>query len=119
MQALSFRVAWLDDKGISRVNRGYRYQYSSALGPFVVSMLLLSWEGWVRATYPCIAVNKLICITGWLCKSILTRGPEVRDAAVVAVIAVIATQQQQQLAVSPCVIGAIRNEGLAFVRKGE
>lgn len=34
-RALSFRVAWLDDKGISRVNRGYRYQYSSALGPFV------------------------------------------------------------------------------------
>ena len=38
VQALSFRVAWLDDKGISRVNRGYRYQYSSALGPFVVSI---------------------------------------------------------------------------------
>ncbi|CAB1118026.1 unnamed protein product [Ectocarpus sp. CCAP 1310/34] len=34
-RALSFRVAWLDDKGIIRVNRGYRYQYSSALGPFV------------------------------------------------------------------------------------
>lgn len=37
VQALSFRVAWLDDKGVSRVNRGYRYQYSSALGPFAVS----------------------------------------------------------------------------------
>ncbi|CAM9946998.1 unnamed protein product [Ectocarpus sp. 12 AP-2014] len=34
-RALSFRVAWLDDKGIIRVNRGFRYQYSSALGPFV------------------------------------------------------------------------------------
>lgn len=29
-----FRVAWIDDQGISRVNRGYRVQYSSALGPF-------------------------------------------------------------------------------------
>lgn len=33
-------MAWLDDKGIIRVNRGYRYQYSSALGPFVVSASL-------------------------------------------------------------------------------
>ncbi|CAN0416018.1 unnamed protein product, partial [Hapterophycus canaliculatus] len=33
--ALSFRVAWLDDKGIIRVNRGFRFQYSSSLGPFV------------------------------------------------------------------------------------
>ncbi|CAM9332586.1 unnamed protein product [Choristocarpus tenellus] len=33
-RAFTFRVAWLDDKGIVRVNRGYRYQYSSSLGPF-------------------------------------------------------------------------------------
>jgi len=31
---ISFRVAWTDDSGISRLNRGYRVQYSSALGPF-------------------------------------------------------------------------------------
>ena len=31
---ISFRVAWLDDTGISRVNRGFRVQYSSALGPY-------------------------------------------------------------------------------------
>lgn len=34
-RTIVFRVAWLDDSGISRVNRGYRVQYSSALGPYV------------------------------------------------------------------------------------
>lgn len=29
---ISFRVAWIDDTGIARTNRGYRVQYSSALG---------------------------------------------------------------------------------------
>ena len=33
-RTLSFRVAWIDDSGISRVNRGFRIQYSSALGPY-------------------------------------------------------------------------------------
>ena len=33
-RTFSFRVAWIDDGGVSRVNRGYRVQYSSALGPF-------------------------------------------------------------------------------------
>eukprot|EP00903_Cladosiphon_okamuranus_P014475 g13427.t1 len=34
-RSLSFRVGWLDDKGVVRVNRGYRCQWSSSLGPFV------------------------------------------------------------------------------------
>lgn len=34
-RTIVFRVAWIDDSGISRVNRGYRVQYSSALGPYV------------------------------------------------------------------------------------
>lgn len=29
-----FRVPWTDDKGIVRVNRGYRVQFNSAIGPF-------------------------------------------------------------------------------------
>ncbi len=29
-----FRVPWLDDKGVLRVNRGYRVQFSSAIGPY-------------------------------------------------------------------------------------
>ena len=33
-RALSFRVAWVDDQGEVRVNRGYRIQHSSAIGPY-------------------------------------------------------------------------------------
>jgi glutamate dehydrogenase (NADP+) len=33
-RSITFRVAWLDDMGVSRVNRGFRVQYSSALGPY-------------------------------------------------------------------------------------
>ncbi|GAA0053934.1 NADP-specific glutamate dehydrogenase [Streptococcus canis] len=31
---VSFRVPWVDDKGKVQVNRGYRVQFSSALGPY-------------------------------------------------------------------------------------
>ncbi len=31
---VSFRVAWTDDAGKTQVNRGYRVQYNSALGPY-------------------------------------------------------------------------------------
>lgn len=31
---ISFRVTWADDKGHAQVNRGYRVQFSSALGPY-------------------------------------------------------------------------------------
>ena len=31
---IMFRVPWVDDKGIVRVNRGYRVQYNSAIGPY-------------------------------------------------------------------------------------
>ena len=33
-RALTFRVPWVDDQGRVRVNRGYRVQFNSALGPF-------------------------------------------------------------------------------------
>ena len=29
-----FRVPWVDDKGVVRVNRGYRVQFNSAIGPY-------------------------------------------------------------------------------------
>ena len=29
-----FRVSWVDDRGAVRVNRGYRIQHSSAIGPY-------------------------------------------------------------------------------------
>jgi glutamate dehydrogenase (NADP+) len=31
---IQFRVAWIDDTGVVRMNRGYRIQYSSSLGPY-------------------------------------------------------------------------------------
>jgi glutamate dehydrogenase (NADP+) len=31
---IQFRVTWEDDKGAVQVNRGYRVQFNSALGPY-------------------------------------------------------------------------------------
>ena len=31
---IMFRVAWVDDAGKVQVNRGYRVQFSSAIGPY-------------------------------------------------------------------------------------
>ena len=31
---IQFRVAWMDDVGVIRLNRGFRIQYSSSLGPY-------------------------------------------------------------------------------------
>ena len=33
-RTIIFRVPWIDDKGIVRVNRGYRVQFNSAIGPY-------------------------------------------------------------------------------------
>ncbi|MFA5634757.1 MAG: NADP-specific glutamate dehydrogenase [Anaerovoracaceae bacterium] len=33
-RAIIFRVTWVDDSGQVQVNRGYRYQFNSALGPY-------------------------------------------------------------------------------------
>lgn len=33
-RVIKFRIPWTDDTGNSRVNRGYRVQFSSALGPY-------------------------------------------------------------------------------------
>ena len=33
-QAILFRIPWVDDEGNVRVNRGYRVQFSSAIGPY-------------------------------------------------------------------------------------
>lgn len=33
-RAIQFRVAWVDDAGKPQVNRGWRIQYSSAIGPY-------------------------------------------------------------------------------------
>jgi len=31
---ISFRVPWVDDKGQVQVNKGYRVQFNSAIGPY-------------------------------------------------------------------------------------
>ena len=33
-RTISFRVPWVDDKGEIQVNRGYRIQFNSAIGPY-------------------------------------------------------------------------------------
>lgn len=33
-RAIQFRVSWVDDKGQAQVNRAFRVQYNSAIGPF-------------------------------------------------------------------------------------
>ena len=33
-RSISFRVTWVDDKGEVQVNRGYRIQFNSAIGPY-------------------------------------------------------------------------------------
>ncbi len=33
-RSISFRVTWVDDAGKVQVNRGYRYQFCSAIGPY-------------------------------------------------------------------------------------
>ena len=33
-RVIEFRVPWVDDQGIVHVNRGYRVQYNSAIGPY-------------------------------------------------------------------------------------
>ena len=33
-RALMFRVPWVDDKGKTQVNRGYRIEFNSSIGPY-------------------------------------------------------------------------------------
>jgi len=39
---IQFRVSWEDDKGAIQVNRGYRVQFNSALGPYKVNLTLFT-----------------------------------------------------------------------------
>src|SRR6056297_3983854 len=33
-RGITFKVTWIDDEGNVQVNRGFRYQFSSAIGPY-------------------------------------------------------------------------------------
>jgi glutamate dehydrogenase (NADP+) len=37
---IQFRVNWIDDAGVNRLNRGFRVQYSSSVGPYAGSLHL-------------------------------------------------------------------------------
>ena len=37
---VAFRVAWRDQKGKEHVNRGYRVQFNSAIGPYKGACIL-------------------------------------------------------------------------------
>merc|ERR1719453_2741525 len=36
-RVIQFRVPWLDKNGVQQVNRGFRVEYSSSLGPYKVA----------------------------------------------------------------------------------
>ena len=33
-RVIIFRVPWINDKGLTEVNRGYRVEFNSAIGPY-------------------------------------------------------------------------------------
>ena len=33
-RGITFRVVWVDDQGKTQVNKGYRYEFNSAIGPY-------------------------------------------------------------------------------------
>ena len=41
---ISFRVPWVDDKGNVQVNKGYRVQFNSAIGPYKGGLKFLGFE---------------------------------------------------------------------------
>ena len=50
---VAFRVAWRDQKGVQHVNRGYRVQFNSAIGPYkgVQCLLTLCGHGTYEAKW--------------------------------------------------------------------
>jgi glutamate dehydrogenase (NADP+) len=40
-RVIMFRVGWLDDAGTTQVNRGYRIQMNSAIGPYRVEFVFI------------------------------------------------------------------------------
>ena len=71
---IMFRVAWTDDKGRVQVNRGYRIQYNSALGPYKgglrfhpsVNLSILKFLGFEQIFKNSLSGLALACVL-WLC----------------------------------------------------
>ena len=43
---VSFRVPWVDDNGAVQVNKGYRIQFNSAIGPYKGCVSRAIWTPW-------------------------------------------------------------------------
>ena len=52
-----FRIPWVDDSGKVQVNRGYRVQYNSAIGPYSSLFILFG----LNATVPAFASSFIPC----------------------------------------------------------
>ena len=61
-RAFQFRVAWTDDKGQVQVNRAFRIQFNSAIGPYTVSYTHLD----VYKRQMKKSLNLVFCL-GWRC----------------------------------------------------
>ena len=49
---IQFRVSWTDDAGQVRVNRGWRVQFNSAIGPYKGCLLYTSQPACCRQLHP-------------------------------------------------------------------
>ena len=65
-RVIMFRVPWVDDQGRTQVNRGYRVQYNSAIGPYKgglrlhpsVNLSILKFLGFEPVSYTHLDVYK-------------------------------------------------------------
>ena len=53
---VSFRVTWVDDAGKVNVNRGFRVQFSSAIGPY--KAVCVSLPTYTPALFKFLALNR-------------------------------------------------------------
>ena len=68
-RVIQFRVVWEDDKGQVQVNRGYRVQFNSALGPYkgglrfhpTVNLSILKFLGFEQIFKNALTGRKYLC----------------------------------------------------------
>ena len=57
---ITFRVPWIDDKGFVHVNRGFRVEFSSAIGPYKGGIRLHPTVNPVSYTHLTLPTNSLV-----------------------------------------------------------